>query len=53
MRDPQSYFVAQRFMMRDKDLIYVANAESNAWLKFLTLVNVVANPVITAKQVSR
>jgi polysaccharide export outer membrane protein len=39
-RDPSSFFMGQRFQMRDKDLIYAANAESIEVTKFLTYVNV-------------
>jgi polysaccharide export outer membrane protein len=35
-RDPSSFFLAQRFQMRHKDSIYVANADSVELEKFLT-----------------
>ncbi|WP_339086940.1 polysaccharide biosynthesis/export family protein [Hyphomicrobium sp. ghe19] len=38
-RDPSSFFLGQRFQMRDKDLIYAANAESTEVTKFLLYVN--------------
>jgi polysaccharide biosynthesis/export protein len=34
-RDPSSFFIAQSFPMRHKDIIYVANAESVELTKFL------------------
>lgn len=37
-RDPSSFFFAQRFEMRDKDVIYVANSDASEVLKFLTYV---------------
>ena len=42
-RDPSSFFVAQRFAMHDKDVIYVSNAKSVELLKFLTLINAVTS----------
>lgn len=38
-RDPSSFFFGQRFLVRDKDLIYVANAGANEIGKFLGYVN--------------
>jgi polysaccharide export outer membrane protein len=38
-RDPSSYFFAQRFPMRHKDVLYVSNADSVEVLKFLNLIN--------------
>ena len=49
MRDPQSYFALQRFTMRDKDVIYIANAPTVQIYKFLQLVYTFATPAITAK----
>ena len=33
-RDPSSFFMAQRFMMRDHDVIYAANADTIEMKKF-------------------
>lgn len=56
MMDPQSYFVMQQFSMRDKDLVYIANARSNQFQKFLVIVNAMFNsifePVYTIKSVA-
>ena len=49
LKNPKSYFVAQRFVVHDKDLIFVANARANSWQKFLGLVNTVSSPIITTK----
>ena len=49
MRDPQSYFALQRFTMRDKDVIYIANAPTVQIYKFLQLIYTVVSPVTTAK----
>lgn len=40
-RDPSSFLYAQRFPMRDKDTIYVGNAQANEFTKFLVYVNTV------------
>jgi polysaccharide export outer membrane protein len=47
LRDARSYFLAQRFPVEDKDIIYVANADLNELQKFFTLLNTLTGPVIT------
>jgi polysaccharide biosynthesis/export protein len=47
LSDAKSYFLAQRFPIEDKDIIYVANAELNELQKFFTLLNTLTGPVIT------
>ena len=47
LRDARSYFLAQRFPIEDKDIIYVANAELNELQKFFSLLNTLTGPVIT------
>lgn len=42
-RDPSSFFVAQAFMMRHKDVIYVANADSVEVVKFLDYVRAISS----------
>jgi len=37
LKDPQGYFATQRFMLRDKDVVYVSNAPSTDLQKFLIL----------------
>jgi polysaccharide export outer membrane protein len=44
-RDPSSFFVAQAFSMRHKDIIYVANADSVEVVKFLDYVRAVTSTV--------
>ena len=39
MREASGMFLAQKFMMQDQDIIYVANAESVEFLKFLNIIN--------------
>jgi polysaccharide export outer membrane protein len=47
LSDAKSYFLAQRFPIRDKDIIYVANADLNELQKFFTLLNTLSGPIIT------
>ena len=47
MSDANAYFLAQRFNVEDKDVIYVANARLNELQKFFTLLNTLTGPVIT------
>ncbi|MES2684959.1 MAG: polysaccharide biosynthesis/export family protein [Pseudomonadota bacterium] len=41
-----SYFIAQQFAMRDRDIVYVSSAATNELQKFLELVGLVTQPVI-------
>ena len=47
LRDARSYFLAQRFPVEDKDIIYVANADLNELQKFFTLLNTLTGPIIS------
>jgi len=47
LSDAKSYFLAQRFPIHDKDVIYVANADLNELQKFFSLLNTLTGPVIT------
>jgi polysaccharide biosynthesis/export protein len=53
LRDPNSFFVAQSFMMDNKDLLYVSNAPIAELQKFLNVIFSVAYPVITGVQTAR
>jgi polysaccharide export outer membrane protein len=44
-RDPSCFFLAQRFPMQDKDVIYVPNADSVEVLKFLTYARAITSTV--------
>ena len=46
---PSSYFLAQRFAMRDKDVIFIANAKINQTRKLIELFNLLFTPVFTVK----
>lgn len=48
MMNPSSYFLAQKFIMHDHDLIYVANSASNKFYKFFGLISTIIAPGITA-----
>ncbi|MCC6924646.1 polysaccharide biosynthesis/export family protein [Novosphingobium sp.] len=48
---PSGYFAAQRFQMRERDIMLVANAKTNNLKKFIEMVNQIASPVVTAKVV--
>jgi polysaccharide export outer membrane protein len=51
MRDANSYFLARSFPMRDKDILYVANAPATELQKFLSLVGSVTSPAVTGAAV--
>jgi len=46
---PSSYFIAQRFAMRDKDVIFIANARINQTRKLVELFNLLFTPVYTIR----
>jgi polysaccharide biosynthesis/export protein len=52
LRDPAGYFLASKFQMRNKDVLYVSNASAIETSKFLTfvatVVNTVNDPIIAA-----
>jgi polysaccharide export outer membrane protein len=50
--DAVSYFDMTAFEMRDKDLIYIANARINAVQKFMGLVSTLFTPVLVGKTVA-
>ena len=54
LRDPSGYFMATKFAMRNKDVIYVSNAfaveSTKAMTYFSTIVGTVNDPIIAATQ---
>lgn len=52
MLKPESYFLAQRFEMQDKDVIYIANARANQPAKLFGIINQLFAPFITARQIA-
>jgi polysaccharide export outer membrane protein len=47
MMKPGAYFLAQRFAMRDKDVLYFGNAAANQPTKMMTLISQLFTPVMT------
>jgi len=50
---PSHYFLAQRFAMRDKDVIYIANARANQGLKLVQVINQLFTPLFFVREVTR
>ncbi|MDG2527287.1 polysaccharide biosynthesis/export family protein [Caulobacter endophyticus] len=50
---PQSYFLAQGFEMRPRDVIYVANARANQSTKLIQVLNQFFSPIYTAKVIAK
>ena len=46
MRDPKSFFLARKFAMHDKDIVYISNSPFSDVQKLLALVGTVAAPVL-------
>lgn len=53
MMQPSALFLAQRFQMRDRDLLYVGNAQANQPSKLIQLVSQLFTPVATARVVTQ
>jgi polysaccharide export outer membrane protein len=53
LKDPRSLFVAQSFPMKDKDILYVANAPAAELQKFLNLLVSTVYPIEGAISLSR
>ncbi len=53
MLQPASYFLAQRFAVRDKDVIYIANAAANRPAKMVNIINQLFSPFVAARAVTR
>ncbi|AEI37260.1 polysaccharide export protein [Zymomonas mobilis subsp. pomaceae ATCC 29192] len=49
MLDPSSYFLAQRFTLRDKDVLYIASAKLTRAIKFANIVNQIFAPLLIAR----
>jgi polysaccharide export outer membrane protein len=52
LKDPATFFMAQDFPMRNKDVMYVSNAPAAELQKFLNLVSGVLVPVLTIRSVT-
>jgi polysaccharide export outer membrane protein len=53
MIQTDSYFLAQKFPMRDKDVIYIANARTDALGKFLGLISGLFTPAIITRSLQQ
>jgi polysaccharide export outer membrane protein len=49
MMEPTNYFLAQKFAIRDKDVIYIANAAANRPAKMVNIINQLFSPFVTAR----
>jgi polysaccharide biosynthesis/export protein len=47
LADANTYFLAERFPIEDKDLIYIANAPLTQLQKFFTLISTLTSPIVT------
>ncbi|HJT52168.1 MAG TPA: polysaccharide biosynthesis/export family protein [Nitrosospira sp.] len=52
MLDPRTYFLAQKVMMQDDDLIYMASARSNQASKFVAIINQLFSPAVAVRAVT-
>jgi polysaccharide biosynthesis/export protein len=53
LRDPASFFVAQGFPIRNRDVMYVANAPGAELQKFLNIVSSVVVPGVTLRNLNQ
>lgn len=53
MKDPGAMFAARRFVMRDKDIVYVSNAPLAEIGKVVQLIQTVAQPAVQGYAISR
>lgn len=53
LRRPQSYFLAQRFEMRPRDVIYVANARANVPTKAIQVLSLFFSPFYAVRTLTR
>jgi polysaccharide export outer membrane protein len=49
---PSSFFLGQRFQMRDKDVLYVANARVNQARKLVEIINLLFSPFFNARAIA-
>ena len=52
MMKPDAYLLSQRFLMHDRDVLYVANARANQLTKFVQLLSQLFVPVTTVRSVA-
>lgn len=47
LMNPAGFFLSQRFAMRDKDVVYVANSASNPTSKLVQIINLLISPIFS------
>jgi polysaccharide export outer membrane protein len=52
MMEPDAYFLAQRFAMRDEDVLYIGNARANQPTKLIQLLSQLFAPIVTVRNVA-
>lgn len=52
MMRPGAYLLSQRFLMRDRDVLYIGNARANQLTKFVNVLSQLFLPVATARSVT-
>lgn len=53
MMQAGAYFLAQRFAMRDKDVLYVGNAAANQPSKLVQIISQLFAPIVTIRDIAR
>jgi len=53
MKDPGTFFVAQNFPIRNKDVLYISNASGAELQKFLNIVLSIAYPILSGYSVTK
>ena len=52
LSNAKTYFAAERFLIEDKDVLYVANADTTELEKFFRLINTLTGPAVTGAVVT-
>lgn len=52
LKDPATFFVAQDFPIRNKDVMYVSNASAAELQKFLNIIGSVVGPIVDVRAIS-
>ena len=52
LMNAESYFISQKFTMRDKDVLYISNAAINRTSKFIGIINQLFSPFVAARALS-
>lgn len=52
LKDPGTFFVAQDFPIRNKDVMYVSNSSAAELQKFLNIIGSIVGPVVGARAIS-